>query len=101
MTAMATVLPYPGLRAFRRDETMLFFGRENCVDAMIERLAATRFLAVLGASGSGKSSLVRTGLLEGLELGFYANAGARWRIVETKPGGAPMRNLAAALERRR
>lgn len=90
-------LPYPGLRAFSRDESMLFFGREDCVDAMIERLATTRFLSVLGASGSGKSSLVRTGLFDGLELGFFARAGARWRIVETHPGGAPIRNLAEAL----
>lgn len=97
MSGSAMSLPYPGLRAFTRDESMLFFGRENCVDAMIERLAATRFLAVLGASGSGKSSLVRTGLFDGLELGFFARAGARWRIVETHPGGAPMRNLAQAL----
>lgn len=89
--------PYPGLRAFTRDESMLFFGRENCVDSMIDRLAATRFLAVLGASGSGKSSLVRTGLLDGLELGFFARAGSRWKIVETHPGGAPIHNLAVAL----
>ena len=40
--------PYPGLRAFRRDETDLFFGREDCINAMVDRLAATRFLAVLG-----------------------------------------------------
>ena len=93
----APTLPYPGLRAFARSESMLFFGRENCVDAMIERLAATRFLAVLGASGSGKSSLVRTGLFDALELGFFARAGSRWRIVETHPGGAPMRRLAEAL----
>jgi hypothetical protein len=92
-------LPYPGLRAFGRDESLLFFGRENCVDAMIDRLAATRFLAVLGASGSGKSSLVRTGLFDGLELGFFARAGARWKIVDMHPGGAPMLHLAAALAR--
>ena len=90
-------LPYPGLRAFRREESHLFFGRESCVDAMINRLAATRFLAVLGASGSGKSSLVRTGLLDGLELGFYANAGSRWTVIDLHPGGQPMRNLASAL----
>ncbi|MEP6879078.1 MAG: hypothetical protein ABI865_09530, partial [Nitrosospira sp.] len=92
-----TPLPYPGLRAFARDESHLFFGREGSVNSMIERLAATRFLAVLGASGSGKSSLVRTGLLDGLELGFYAQAGARWAVVHLHPGGQPMRNLASGL----
>ena len=97
MTGLAGRQPYPGLRAFRRNETDLFFGRESCVDQMIDRLGAERFLAVLGASGSGKSSLVRTGLVEGLELGFLPSAGSDWRIVETRPGGAPMRNLARAL----
>ena len=68
MSGRGARLPYPGLRSFTREETDLFFGREGCVDAMVDRLAATRFLAVLGASGSGKSSLVRTGLLDALEI---------------------------------
>lgn len=92
-------LPYPGLRAFARDESLLFFGRENCVDEMIDRLANSKFLAVMGASGSGKSSLVRTGLFEGLELGFYARAGSRWKIVDMHPGGSPLHHLAQALSR--
>jgi hypothetical protein len=90
-------LPYPGLRPFRREESDLFFGREGCVDEMVNRLAATRFLAVLGASGSGKSSLVNTGLLDALELGLYAQAGSTWTIVQMRPGGDPIRNLAQAL----
>jgi tetratricopeptide (TPR) repeat protein len=89
--------PYPGLRAFRREETDLFFGREGCINAMVDRLAATRFLAVLGSSGTGKSSLVRTGLLDALELGLMAQAGSRWRIADFRPGGSPMRNLARRL----
>jgi TPR repeat protein len=92
-------LPYPGLRPFKRDETDLFFGREACVDEMVGRLSATRFLAVLGPSGSGKSSLVRTGLLEALELGLMAGAGPRWLIAEMRPGGRPIENLARALLR--
>lgn len=90
-------LPYPGLRSFRRDETDLFFGRENSVNQMIRRLAGSRFLAVLGASGSGKSSLVRTGLLDGLELGLLAQAGSWWRVIDIRPGGEPLRNLARGL----
>ena len=89
--------PYPGLRAFRREETDLFFGREDCTNAMVDRLAATRFLAVLGSSGTGKSSLVRTGLLDSLELGLMAKAGSRWKIVDFRPGGAPLKNLARRL----
>lgn len=90
-------LPYPGLRAFTRDESDLFFGREGCVDVMVDRLAATRFLAVLGASGSGKSSLVRTGLLDALDLGLHPWAGSRWAVADLYPGSQPVRNLAAAL----
>jgi len=90
-------LPYPGLRAFTRDESDLFFGREGCVDAMVDRLAATRFLAVLGPSGSGKSSLVRTGLLDALDLGLHPWAGSRWKVADMHPGGQPTRSLAAAL----
>lgn len=89
-------LPYPGLRAFRRDESDLFFGREGHVDAMVDRLTATRFLAVLGPSGGGKSSLVRTGLLDALDLGYSA-AGASWCIADTHPGSQPITNLARAL----
>src|SRR5215510_15146710 len=91
--------PYPGLRAYNRDESDLFFGREGCIDEMVGRLAATRFLAVLGASGSGKSSLVRTGLLDALELGFHAKAGSRWFVADVHPGSQPMQNLALGLLR--
>src|SRR5271163_671181 len=90
-------LPYPGLRAFTREESDLFFGREGCVDQMIDRLGENRFLAVLGPSGSGKSSLVRTGLLDGLELGLLSAAGSHWMIADMHPGGQPIRKLAAAL----
>jgi len=90
-------LPYPGLRPFRRDEATLFFGRENCIDEMVDRLAKTRFLAVLGASGTGKSSLVYTGLLDGLSFGLMADAEPSWQIGSLRPGGAPITNLARAL----
>jgi putative ribosome biogenesis GTPase RsgA len=61
--------PFPGLRPFRENETHLFFGRENQVDAMVDKLAATNFLAVIGTSGSGKSSLVNCGLRPALRQG--------------------------------
>lgn len=94
---MVTRLPYPGLRPFRRDESDLFFGREGSVDVLVDKLAATRFLAVLGSSGSGKSSLVRTGLLDALELGLSPRMGSSWRLADMRPGERPMRSLAAAL----
>ena len=89
--------PYPGLRPFERDESHLFFGRDHCLDDMIKRLAERRFLAVLGSSGTGKSSLVRTGLFTALEMGLMPDASSRWLIVDFKPGGNPLGNLARAL----
>jgi len=97
MTTTEKRLPYPGLRSYESEESDLFFGREGCVDEMLEKLAATRFLAVLGTSGSGKSSLVRTGLLDALELGFLPGASSRWRVADMHPGGRPIRNLGRAL----
>jgi PQQ-dependent catabolism-associated CXXCW motif protein len=90
-------LPYPGLRPFRHHESDLFFGREGCVDQMVDRLGATRFLAVLGPSGSGKSSLVLTGLLDALEIGLCALAGSRWQIAYMRPENRPVEKLARAL----
>lgn len=90
-------LPYPGLRPFERDEGDIFFGRETHVDSMIDRLAQRRFLAVTGSSGSGKSSLVRAGLLEALETGLMAEAGSLWRIAVMRPREHPMSELAGAL----
>ncbi|MEW5804517.1 MAG: ATP-binding protein [bacterium] len=89
--------PYPGLRPFRRDETDIFFGREEQVDQLLERLDQSRFLAVVGPSGCGKSSLVQAGLFAALETGFLVSAGVRWRTAKTRPGTCPMRHLAKAL----
>jgi WD40 repeat protein/energy-coupling factor transporter ATP-binding protein EcfA2 len=89
--------PYPGLRPFQRSETDIFFGREEHTDQLLEKLDDTHFLAVVGPSGCGKSSLVRTGLLAGLETGFLATAGVHWRIADFRPGNRPFFHLAKAL----
>nr|CAA6813661.1 MAG: High-affnity carbon uptake protein Hat/HatR [uncultured Thiotrichaceae bacterium] len=89
--------PYSGLRPFLRDETDIFFGRENQVDELLEKLQTTHFLAVIGASGCGKSSLVKAGLLPGLDSGYMGLAGANWSIVEMYPGDTPFANLSTAL----
>ena len=89
--------PYPGLRPFRPDEKHLFFGREQQVDRMVERLAAHHFLAVVGGSGSGKSSLVNCGLRPALHRGNMAGAGPAWRMAQMRPGSDPIGALARAL----
>src|SRR3954452_21932564 len=95
MTAKSN--PFPGLRPFEMEEHHLFFGREGLSDELLLKLQETRFVAVVGASGSGKSSLVRAGLLPALYSGFLGGAGARWRIAIVRPGNAPVRNLAREL----
>ena len=89
--------PFPGLRPFREEEEYLFFGRESQVDVMVDKLAAKRFLAVVGTSGSGKSSLVNCGLRPALRRGVMASAGSAWRMAQFRPGGDPIKALAQAL----
>ena len=86
--------PFPGLRPFETDEYRLFFGREGQSDELLARLQRSRFLAVVGTSGSGKSSLIRAGLLPALRGGLMAGAGSGWRIAVMRPGGDPIGNLA-------
>lgn len=93
--------PFPGLRPFEREYEALFFGREQHVDDLIRHLRRTRFLAVVGTSGSGKSSLVRAGLIPRLEGGATVGAGRRWRIALMRPGKTPLAALVDALERAR
>lgn len=97
MDAAADVNPFPGLRPFEPDEDYLFFGREAQTDALLKRLRTTRFLSILGRSGSGKSSLVRSGLIPSLYGGAMTRAGSHWRVAIMRPGENPLGNLAAAL----
>lgn len=89
--------PYPGLRPFKFEESYLFFGREGQSEDLLRRLERNHFVAVVGTSGSGKSSLVRAGLLPLLSSGFMPNTGANWRIAIFRPGNSPIHNLAYAL----
>jgi WD40 repeat protein/tetratricopeptide (TPR) repeat protein len=93
----ARTSPFPGLRPFTQEEDYLFFGREEQTLELLERLAGNRFLAVVGTSGSGKSSLVRCGLLSQLLGGKMLAAGASWEVAVTHPGGNPLALLTDAL----
>src|SRR5215510_2308081 len=89
--------PFVGLRPFNSDEALLFFGRREQTIELMERLHETHFIAVVGSSGCGKSSLVRAGLIPKLRAGFLTADRDQWLVSMMKPGGAPLRNLAAAL----
>lgn len=95
--------PYPGLRAFLTTESDRFFGRDAEIEALVERLIARNenFLAVIGPSGSGKSSLVYAGLIPILTENAIVG-GVRWIPVSFSPrelGDDPFQPLAAALSK--
>ncbi len=89
--------PFPGLRPFQEGEEHFYFGREKQTDALVDKLEATRFLAVIGSSGSGKSSLVNCGLRVALRSGLMPSAGTSWKMVQCRPGGNPIASLARAM----
>ncbi len=89
--------PYVGLRPFRDDENLLFFGRDAQTLELLQRLHVNRFVAVVGSSGSGKSSLIRAGLIPALKGGFLVENSSQWLIAIMKPGQNPVYNLAATI----
>jgi len=91
--------PFPGLRPFTVEESHLYFGRENQVDEILDKLKDNRFIAILGASGSGKSSLMYCGIIPSLEGGIIGGDSRRWRIIKTRPGETPIENLSKALNK--
>ncbi len=94
--AITGVSPYKGLLAYQADDAEDFFGRDTDVAALLARVAASRLLAVVGASGSGKSSLVRAGLLPSLRRGALAGS-AEWPQVLLNAGARPLLELAAGV----
>src|SRR5262245_61848770 len=92
-----TTNPFPGLRHFEPKETHLFFGRDGQSNELLRKLQQSHFLALVGVSGSGKSSLVHAGLLPALHGGLMAAVESDWRIAVFRPGNNPIGNMARAL----
>ena len=94
--------PYKGLRPFLEADTGDFFGREAFVQRLLERLsergASSRFIAVVGPSGSGKSSVVRAGLVAAIRNGAVPGSDT-WFVTEMHPGHHPFEELDSALMR--
>jgi energy-coupling factor transporter ATP-binding protein EcfA2 len=88
--------PYLGLTAFEPHDAALFFGRAEIVGELCARLADSPFVAVFGASGSGKSSILRAGLLPAVQNGVVTGGGT-WRTILLTPGRHPVEELAVQL----
>ncbi|MEW6497667.1 MAG: caspase family protein, partial [Cyanobacteriota bacterium] len=93
-----SVCPYKGLSYFdfNGEDPKYFYGRTALTDQLIEKVREGNFLAVLGASGSGKSSVVRAGLLHQLKQGQHLSGSDRWPIYIFRPGEHPLQSLAWA-----
>ncbi|KPV52166.1 hypothetical protein SE17_17085, partial [Kouleothrix aurantiaca] len=94
--------PYKGLRAFQEADASDFFGRDALIDTLLDRLNQPgpfqRFLAVVGPSGSGKSSVVRAGVVPALKHAAIPGSD-KWYVLEFFPGARPFDELAQALLR--
>lgn len=92
------VCPYRGLQVFEEEHAPFFFGRQATTEWLVNDLRNSRFLAVVGPSGSGKSSLVRAGLVPALRRGNVPGSEA-WPLYVFRPGTRPLESLAVALVR--
>ena len=94
--ATEEICPFKGLASFEPADADYFFGREQLVAELVARAAGTAFLAIVGPSGSGKSSVLRAGLLEALAGGVLPGSEG-WRRLLLRPGERPMEELRRGL----
>jgi hypothetical protein len=98
---LAGLSPFRGLLSFREQDAGLFFGRKRFVDELVEkarRPTTTHVVAVVGRSGSGKSSIVYAGLLPALRREQGVGVGSVWQILDLRPHDEPLHQLAAAFD---
>ena len=89
--------PYMGLRAFTEDDSKYFYGREGLTRKLIQEVSHQSCLAVVGASGSGKSSIVQAGLIAQLRQGKQVPGSEQWWIGQLRPGDRPLESLVRRL----
>jgi WD40 repeat protein len=92
--SLVTASPYRGLERFEHGDTELFFGRDQLIESLLAKVSTSNILLVVGASGSGKSSVVRAGLLSRLK----APPGSRYRSFTLVPDANPFESLRNALQ---
>ncbi|MEQ8465647.1 nSTAND1 domain-containing NTPase [Coleofasciculus sp. E1-EBD-02] len=92
------ICPYKGLAYFdcNQEDPKYFYGRTALTDELLDKVRQGNFLAILGASGSGKSSVLRAGLLHQLKLGRRLSGSEQWEVRILTPGEHPLQNLALA-----
>jgi type II secretory pathway predicted ATPase ExeA len=88
-----SICPYRGLLHFREEDAPFFLGRQAAVDKLLDAVQRQQFVAVVGASGSGKSSVIRAGLVPRLR----SDRRTAWEIVILVPTDQPLKALASAL----
>ncbi|MBA4056974.1 MAG: hypothetical protein C0490_19825, partial [Marivirga sp.] len=84
--------PYPGIRPFRQEDSAYFFGRSHLTQELVGKLGRERFVAVVGSSGCGKSSLIGAGLIP-----YTLNM--NWQVIVSRPQNDPLLNLANELRK--
>ncbi|MCK5693972.1 MAG: ATP-binding protein, partial [Bacteroidales bacterium] len=87
--------PFPGCRPFLSAEDQLFFGRDKAITELLDILLKRRFVAVVGASASGKTSLIQSGVIPAL----LADMKREWVPVFIRPGRRPMESLIRGFQR--
>ena len=90
--------PYKSLNYFTQEDAVFFYGRTALTDELIDKVRTENFIAVLGASGSGKSSVLRAGLLDQLKRGQKLSGSDRWLYYDPfTPGEHPLESLRNAI----
>ncbi|PKP54030.1 MAG: hypothetical protein CVT92_01395 [Bacteroidetes bacterium HGW-Bacteroidetes-1] len=89
--------PFPGIRSYEINENHHFFGREFQVQELIKKLSDTKFLAIVGSSGCGKSSLIKAGLIPELFKTHRGNHTELWKLIIFRPAEDPVGNLSKVL----
>lgn len=89
--------PFVGLRPFDATESHLFFGRDRQIKDILQKLHTNRFLAIIGSSGCGKSSLIRAGVIPKLQGGFLTEQRDYWLIATMRPSGDPLLHFIEAI----
>lgn len=89
--------PFVGLKPYSKNTSNSYFGREQDVENLLQILQKNKLLTLNGVSGSGKTSLINSGLIPRLQNGFIGQAGKEWSITSFRPGINILLNLSHAL----